>query len=80
MAPENNWLSFSLSSMEMLSSTATQQPQMLQSTMKVAPFDHASSSADSQQQYYYYPDHFYTNGTNYTSYLIMLEKLLTRVF
>lgn len=55
MAPEDNWLSFSLSPMAMFSSS-TSQPQMLQSTMK---FD-GSSSADSQQ--YYFFDNFYANG------------------
>ncbi|XAR73497.1 hypothetical protein NMG60_11007484 [Bertholletia excelsa] len=48
MAPgTSNWLSFSLSPMEMLSSPS--QPQMLQ-----------GSSADSQQ--YYFVDNFYANG------------------
>ncbi|KAL3524933.1 hypothetical protein ACH5RR_013305 [Cinchona calisaya] len=54
MAPENNWLSFSLSSMEMLAS----QPQMmLQTTMKLAPFDAADS-----HHHYYSSDPFYSNG------------------
>ncbi|CAI9111438.1 OLC1v1011660C2 [Oldenlandia corymbosa var. corymbosa] len=73
MAPaENNWLSFSLSSMEMLSSSSSvpadhpphhqHHPQMLQSNTInfIPPFD-ASSSADSQHPYYY-SDHFYANG------------------
>lgn len=64
MAPENNWLSFSLSSMEMLSasSAVADQPQMLQSTINFmpSPFD-ASSSADSQN-HYFFSDHFYANG------------------
>nr|QNI23750.1 AP2/ERF transcription factor [Camptotheca acuminata] len=56
MAPETNWLSFSLSPMDMLSSSS--ESQMLQSTMKLAPFD--GSSSDSQ--HYYFVDNFYANG------------------
>ncbi|PSS21473.1 AP2-like ethylene-responsive transcription factor [Actinidia chinensis var. chinensis] len=57
MAPESsNWLSFSLSPMEMLSSSS--QAQMLQPTMKIMPFDGASG--DSQQCYFL--DNFYANG------------------
>ncbi|KAK2995704.1 hypothetical protein RJ640_000402 [Escallonia rubra] len=48
MAPENNWLSFSLLPMEMLSSSAPESTQMLH------------SSTDSQQ--YYFLDNFYANG------------------
>ncbi|CAK9135565.1 unnamed protein product [Ilex paraguariensis] len=48
MAPDNNWLSFSLSPMEMLSSSS--QSQMLQSSI----------STDTQQ--YYFVDNFYANG------------------
>ncbi|XP_028058376.1 AP2-like ethylene-responsive transcription factor AIL6 [Camellia sinensis] len=52
----SNWLSFSLSPMEMLSSSS--QSQMLQSTMKLVPFD-APSTEDS---HHYYFDNFYANG------------------
>ncbi|KAI3462139.1 hypothetical protein Pfo_018802 [Paulownia fortunei] len=48
MAPDNNWLSFSLSSMEMLNPSS--QPAMLQ-----------SSSADSHH-FYSFADNFYANG------------------
>ncbi|KAK3001055.1 hypothetical protein RJ639_022574 [Escallonia herrerae] len=48
MVPENNWLSFSLLPMEMLSSSAPESTQMLH------------SSTDSQQ--YYFLDNFYANG------------------
>ncbi|XP_060213147.1 AP2-like ethylene-responsive transcription factor AIL6 [Lycium barbarum] len=52
MAPENNnWLSFSLSSMEMLNSSSAQSS-MLQSN--------GSSSADSHQ--YYFADNFFPHG------------------
>ncbi|XP_004250153.2 AP2-like ethylene-responsive transcription factor AIL6 isoform X1 [Solanum lycopersicum] len=71
MAPDNNnWLSFSLSSMEMLNSTSSHHHQnnsnnnnssLLhhhhQSNMK---FDLASSSADSHQ--YYFADNFFPHG------------------
>ena len=69
MAPESsNWLSFSLSPMEMLSSSS--QAQMLQPTMKIIPFDGASG--DSQQ--YYFLDNFYANGTYiYISSFIFFE-------
>ncbi|KAG9138503.1 hypothetical protein Leryth_012773 [Lithospermum erythrorhizon] len=49
MAPESNWLSFSLSSMEMFNNST--QPQML----------HDSSPADDSQNYYF-ADNFYANG------------------
>ncbi|XP_047312033.1 AP2-like ethylene-responsive transcription factor AIL6 [Impatiens glandulifera] len=78
-APENteamnNWLSFSLSPMEMLGggggdgggggSTSSSQSHLLQSTMKLNPFDGSSSTAPSAHShpYYYYVDNFYSNG------------------
>lgn len=60
MAPDNNWLSFSLSSMEMLSSSASQSNSMLQSNMKLAPTFDGSSSADSH--HYYFADNFFPHG------------------
>ncbi|KAE9466247.1 hypothetical protein C3L33_01848, partial [Rhododendron williamsianum] len=62
MAPENNnWLSFSLSTMEMLSSSSQSQMLQQQSTMKqqLLPFD--AASADSQQ-YCYYDNYYNTSG------------------
>ncbi|CAI9753214.1 unnamed protein product [Fraxinus pennsylvanica] len=56
MAPENNWLSFSLSSMEMLNSSS-QAP--LQSTMELAPFE--ASSASGSHHPYSFADNFYSN-------------------
>ncbi|MCE3050034.1 hypothetical protein HAX54_046351 [Datura stramonium] len=68
MAPDNNnWLSFSLSSMEMLNSSSHhhQSNSMLhhhhQSNMKLTPnFDLGSSSADSH--HYYFADNFFPHG------------------
>ncbi|XP_016442764.1 AP2-like ethylene-responsive transcription factor AIL6 isoform X1 [Nicotiana tabacum] len=61
MAPDNNnWLSFSLSSMEMLSSSASQSNSMLQSNMKLAPTFDGSSSADSH--HYYFADNFFPHA------------------
>ncbi|CAA3025479.1 AP2-like ethylene-responsive transcription factor AIL6 [Olea europaea subsp. europaea] len=57
MAPENNWLSFSLSSMEMLDSSS-QAP--LQSTMELAPFE--ASSASGSHHLYSFADNFDANG------------------
>lgn len=57
MAPENNWLSFSLSSMEMLNSSS-QAP--LQSTMELAPFE--ASSASGSHHLYSFADNFDANG------------------
>ncbi|GFS40500.1 hypothetical protein Acr_00g0068920 [Actinidia rufa] len=69
MAPESsNWLSFSLSPMEMLNSSS--QAQMLQSTMKNVPFDGASG--DSQQ--YYFLDNFYWNVNSNLS-MIAIESV-----
>ncbi|XP_058179622.1 AP2-like ethylene-responsive transcription factor AIL6 [Rhododendron vialii] len=62
MAPENNWLSFSLSTMEMLSSSSQSQMLQQQSAMKqqqLVPFD--AASADSQQ-YCYYDNYYNTSG------------------
>ncbi|XP_059624133.1 AP2-like ethylene-responsive transcription factor AIL6 [Cornus florida] len=57
MAPETNWLSFSLSPMEMLSSTSQSQEMLPSSTTKLVPFD--GSSNDSQ--HYYFVDNFYAH-------------------
>ncbi|CAN4097322.1 unnamed protein product [Withania somnifera] len=56
MAPENNWLSFSLSSMEMLnsSSAAHHESSMLQSN--------GSSSVPHDSHHYYFADNFYPHG------------------
>ncbi|GAA0147485.1 DNA-binding transcription factor [Lithospermum erythrorhizon] len=53
MAPENNWLSFSLSPTDMFSNNTTSQPQMLQSNIKL-PHD--------PQHYYFADDNIYANG------------------
>ncbi|XP_059307395.1 AP2-like ethylene-responsive transcription factor AIL6 [Lycium ferocissimum] len=67
MAPDNNnnWLSFSLSSMEMLSSSSHHQSNSMlhQSNMKLAHptnFDLGPSSADSHN--YYFADNFFPHG------------------
>ncbi|KAL2498950.1 AP2-like ethylene-responsive transcription factor AIL6 [Abeliophyllum distichum] len=59
MAPENNWLSFSLSSMEMLNSSS-QAP--LESTMELAPFENSSAVAAGSHHLYSFADNFYANG------------------
>lgn len=60
MARDNNWLSFSLSSMEMMSS----QPSMLQST-----------SSDSHH-FYSFADNFYANGiTKFIIYLLQINSI-----
>ncbi|KAG9156159.1 hypothetical protein Leryth_015564 [Lithospermum erythrorhizon] len=51
MAPENNWLSFSLTSMDMFNNT-TSQPQMLQSDIKLPHDSH----------HFYFGDNIYANG------------------
>ncbi|KAL3527553.1 hypothetical protein ACH5RR_012209 [Cinchona calisaya] len=57
MAPENNWLSFSLSSMEMLSSSTTPQ-----STDQMLHSHHHDQMLHSHHHHYYFSDHFYNNG------------------
>ncbi|THF94552.1 hypothetical protein TEA_026446 [Camellia sinensis var. sinensis] len=63
MAPENsNWLSFSLSSVEMLNSSSSRS-QMLQSTMNLLPFHGASPSTSTDDSHnYYFLDNLYANG------------------
>ncbi|CAI9758191.1 unnamed protein product [Fraxinus pennsylvanica] len=53
MAPGNNWLSFSLSSLEMLNSCS-------QDSMELAPFE--TSSVAGSHHLYSFADNFYTNG------------------
>ncbi|KAK4353931.1 hypothetical protein RND71_026125 [Anisodus tanguticus] len=74
MTPENNnnWLSFSLSSMEMLnSSSSAHQSSLLQSN--------GSSSADSHQ--YYFADNFFPHGwTNPKAHQVMYSEVDKQVY